>query len=240
MSPIDNDFDASVDYVNKRADDAINAGKTGYAPNFTDVMVRRARSIPNGDPLSVAAPYGGYFVIGDREVGSERAYTRDGTFRLDRDGLLTNAAGAYVMGFRAGGLDGRTLKPLQLPPELRGKENIAGAIRPDGTFVAVRTDVAGDPGVPVGRIALARFPAGRVMRAEGDGSTLHAPGEAPMIAEPGTSGTAVLTPGARDIGTVDRLAAIRHLSDASTAMSAQLQAAKAQDVLEKKAEDLNK
>jgi len=130
MSPIDNDFDASVDYVNKR-----------------DVMVRRARSIPNGDPLSVAAPYGGYFVIGDREVGSERAYTRDGTFRLDRDGLLTNAAGAYVMGFRAGGLDGRTLKPLQLPPELRGKENIAGAIRPDGTFVAVRTDVPGDPGV---------------------------------------------------------------------------------------------
>jgi len=235
------EFDNAVEYYNKRADDAIHAGKTGYAPNFADVMVKHARSLRNGDPLSVAAPYGSYFVVGDREVGSARAYTRDGTFKLDRDGQLTTANGKYVMGFRTGGVDSRALKPLELPPELRGKENVAGQIRPDGTFVAVRTDVPNDPGIPIGRIALARFPAAQPIPDEGgDGTVLREADDHTKIAEPGSEGFALVKPGERDIGTIDRLGAISHMIHAREALAAVIQARNAQDTFDKKAEDLNK
>lgn len=235
------EFDNAIDYYNKRADDAMNADKTGYAPNFADVLVKHARSIQNGDPLSVAAPFGNYFVVGDREVGSENAYTRDGSFKLDRDGQLTTANGKYVMGFRAGSLNSRALKPLQLPAELRGKENIAGQIRPDGTFVAVRTDVPNDPGVPIGRIALAKFPTAQPIPDKGgDGTVLLAADDHTKIAEPGNEGFALVKPGERDIGTINRLAAISHMVRAREALAAVIQARTTLDNFEKKAEDLNK
>jgi hypothetical protein len=217
---IDFGSEAGLARIEARRRDVANAGVAGFTPDFSDVA-GPTRVVGWRDPLAVVAPEGTYFLTGD--AAGAVAYGRDGRFTV-RDGWLRTAGGAPVLGFPEGG---RALAPLRIDPHDAALGR-AGRPRidPDGAFVYDRPAIDPRTGerrterVTVGRVALARFPAG-TQPVRLDATRVKAPaGVAPRVGAPGTSGFPVLLTQARDLGRLDLLAGLERLDDAYIAYGA--------------------
>jgi flagellar basal-body rod protein FlgF len=88
---------------------------------------------PTGNPLNIAVSGEGYFCV---DVNGETRYTRNGSFSMDKDGMLVNGGGYKVMG-----TDG---KPISL-----GKSNVPPVIGNDGQISV--------EGNPVGTLKLVKL-----------------------------------------------------------------------------------
>jgi flagellar basal body rod protein FlgG len=235
---------ASLDALKRiadRASDVLAAFAPGATPRYGDVS-RSLAPLPNADPLSVAAPPGAWFLTLD-ERGA-RSYTRAGGFHIGSDGTLQTVDGARVLGTPpAGG----ALGPLRVPEPDRtlGRGN---DIRLDDDGVLAYTRASIDPRTRertqeraiVGRIALARFPAG------GNPQRLDAThfgavaGVVPHVGAPADGGFAALATHARDAGNVDIDLGLQRLTEAYVAFSALQAAHKAQFAGNKAVMDLLK
>jgi flagellar hook protein FlgE len=107
-------------------DNIANAGTTGFKASrgeFQDLIARSLKGVEGGDnmgtgtklahitpmftqgtvkrtdnPTDLAINGGGFFVV---ESESGRSYTRDGSFRFDKEGFMTSADGEPILGFRS-------------------------------------------------------------------------------------------------------------------------------------------
>jgi flagellar basal body rod protein FlgG len=224
-----------------RANDVLAAYTPGAIPRFGDVN-GTTPPLPNDDPLSVAAPPGTWFVtLDDRGA---RTYTRAGGFHVGADGALQTVDGARVLGMPAGST---ALAPLQVPEPDRTLGRTADIhLEDDGVLAYTRTSI--DPRTRerslertvVGRVALARFPAG------GNPQRLDAThfgavaGVVPHLGVPAGGDFAALATHARDAGNVDIDTGLQRLSEAYVAFSALQAAHKAQGAGSKVIMDLLK
>ncbi len=218
---------AALDRIAERAADVRRAYTPAAVPQEDDVASAATISDFTLDPLAVTAPDGVYFATNDDQ--GRTTYTRDGSFQL-RGGKLVDADGRPVLGERnqSGVLGELAVDPVD---EVLGRIHDAGIER-DGSF-AYNRDVL-DPRsgrresqrVVVGRIALARFPAGTRLETS-DGNHFIAP--AGVIAQNGFAterGFAPLVPMHRERSRVDIDESLIRLKDAYLAFDA-LQAAEA-------------
>lgn len=224
---LNSSLSAALDRIAERAADVRRAYTPGAVPQNDDVALSATVSDFTLDPLAVAAPDGTYFVTNDNE---ERvAYTRDGCFQL-RGGKLVDADGRAVLGER---MPGRALGELAVDPvdEALGRIHGAGIGR-DGSFAYLRDVVDPRSGrresqrVVVGRIALARFPAGTKLETTDGTHRIPAPG---IVAQNGfaTEGDfAPLMPMQRERSRIDVDESLIRLKEAYLAFDA-LQAAQA-------------
>ena len=205
----------AVETVERRAEDLRLLYSGGAQPNYSDIL-RDERGEPANDALCVMLPRETYLMAGDP---NRPVYTRDGALGV-RDGVLTAGDGTPVLGYRGDDRSG-------IPQTLAIDKNDAAfgrvqdlRIEPDGVFGYARTVI--DPKtlqpaverVVIGRLALARFPAGshpdRV-----DATHVRAPlGVVPFVGTPNDGNFASLMPQRRAIGRLDPDAAIERLQDA--------------------------
>lgn len=165
---------AALDRIAERAGDVRRAFTPGASPMKDDVATGATSSEFTLDPLSVAGPDDAYFVVDDANSGYR--YTRNGSFGI-ADGRLVSANGAGISGWSPAG----TLGALRADPvDVALGRMRSPRIEPDGSFVYDRPSIDPRTGtrdvqrILVGRIALARFPAGTRV-APGDGQTVSAP-----------------------------------------------------------------
>lgn len=235
---------ASLDALKRiadRANDVLAAYTPGAIPQFGDVN-GTAPPLPIDDPLSVAAPPGTWFVTqDDRGV---RGYTRAGTFQIGTDGTLQTVDGARVLGTSSGST---ALAPLRLPEPDRtlGRTDDAH-VEDDGVLAYTRASI--DPRTrersveraTVGRIALARFPAGSSPQRLDATHFGAVAGIVPHVGAPADGGFPPLATRTRDIGNVDIDTGLQRLSEAYVAFSALQAANKAQGAGSKVVMDLLK
>ena len=235
---------ASLDALKRiadRANDVLAAYTPGAIPRYGDVN-GTLPPLPNDDPLSVAAPPGSWFVtLDDRGA---RAYTRSGGFHIGADGTLQTVDNARVLGTSAGS---GVLAPLPLPEPDRTLGRCADVhLEDDGVLAYTRTSI--DPRTRerstertvVGRIALARFPAGSNPQRLDATHFGAVAGVVPHLGAPADGGFAALTTHARDAGNVDIDMGLQRLSEAYVAFSALQAANKAQGAGSKVVMDLLK
>jgi hypothetical protein len=211
----------AIETVERRGEDLGLVFSPGAQPNYPDA-IREDRLGPGGDPLSVAPPSDALLISGDP---NRPAYTRDGALAI-RDGVLVDGSGTAILGFPEGDRSG-------IPQSLRIERNDAllgraqdVRIEPDGVFGYARTVIdpktmeAKTERVVVGRVALARFPAGtRLERV--DGSHARPPANVvPFVGTPNDGHFTSLIVARRVIGRLDPDAAIVRLQDAYLAMRA--------------------
>jgi flagellar basal body rod protein FlgG len=213
-----------------RANDVLAAYRPGAFPLRSDVAAPRA-PLPSTDPLSVVAPPGAWFVTAAAD--GTRTYTRAGTFHLGDDGVLRAPDGGAVLG--SAGEDGGAPEPLRIATADRLLGRAAGLrVAADGTVAYARTAI--DPrtrartneAVVVGRIALARFPAGSAPQRVDATRFSGVPGVLPHVGVPADGAFPPLTTAARDAGNVDLDASLQKLTEAYVAFSAMQAAHKAQ------------
>ena len=212
-----------------RADDVLAAYAPGAVPRFGDVSAP-VRTVPVDDPLSVTAPPGAWFVaVGE---GGARTFTRSGAFHFGADGTLQTPDGARVLGVAA---PAGALESLRLPEPDRTLGRCTDAhVDDDGSVAYSRTSI--DPRTRertlertvVGRIALARFPAGANPQRIDATHFSAVAGVVPHIGAPADGQFGALVPQTRDLGGIDLEAGLRRLSDAYVAFSALQAATKAQ------------
>jgi len=208
-----------------RASDVLAAYAPGAVPRFGDVRTT-LRPQPVDDPLSVAAPPGAWFVtLDDRGT---RTYTRAGSLHFASDGTLQTIDGARVL---SSGTGTTTLAPVRLPEPDRTLGRCGDVhVEDDGTVAYTRASI--DPRtrertaerVVVGRIALARFPAGGTPQRIDATHFSAIAGVVPHLGAPADGDFAALATHARDVGAVDIDTGLQRLTDAYVAFSA-LQAA---------------
>lgn len=206
----------ALDRIAALRKDLLHAYESGFEPHDPRIAATGSRSVRSLDPLSVVAPADTYF-IADGGPGAAQ-YTRDGSFAV-RDGALRFSDGRPVLGFALGERGG-TLAPLRVDPIDAALGRAADArIESDGTFAYTRTSVDPRSGiartdrVPVGRIALARFPAGTRLAAV-DAKHVSPSGVLPEIGTPGDAGFAPLATHARDPGRLNFEAGLQRLQEA--------------------------
>lgn len=216
----------ALDRIAERAADVRRAFTPGAQSRYDDVATTPSSTFTL-DPLSTAAPDGAYFVAAGE--GGRKFYTRDGSFVL-RGGRLSNAEGEAILGFTP---RGNALSELRIDPvdDALGRTGAIG-IEPDGSVVYRRITVDPRTGtrepqrVVVGRIALARFPAGTRLETT-DGSHLAAPDGAPVhVGLPQDGSFAALAPMRRERSNIDIDESLARLKEAYLAFDA-LQAAEA-------------
>ncbi|MCS7170148.1 MAG: flagellar basal-body rod protein FlgG [Candidatus Kapabacteria bacterium] len=127
---------------------------------------------PTNNPLDLAINGDGFFVV--RRPDGSLVYTRDGSFRIDREGRVVSSHG-YI------------LEPGIVVPE----ESAQLRVSRDGVFVAVAADGSGEQ--VLGQLLLARFvnPAG--LRALGENLYAETPASGPPLVE---------TPGQGSVGEI--------------------------------------
>jgi len=207
---------AALDRIARRANDVLHAYEPGFAPADGAAASTRVRALPQNDPLAVVAPEGAYFLTPAAD-GAAR-YSRDGGFRVV-GGALVSRDGSPVFGYAAGA--GGRLAPLRIDSVDRAVGGVGNPrVERDGTFCYTRTSLDPRSGakreerVDVGRVALARFPAG-TLPVRLDGTHVGAPsGVSPHVGRPADGNFAALAVGARDLGGVDILAGLRRLQEA--------------------------
>jgi flagellar basal body rod protein FlgG len=212
-----------------RANDVLSAYGPGAFPLKNDVAGTRA-PLPASDPLSVAAPPGTWFVTADQN--GVRTFTRNGGFHVGNDGSLRAADGSTVLGIAP---DGTTLQPLTVPePDRVLGRAVSARIASDGSVAYTRTAI--DPRtreripevVTIGRIAVARFPAGSAPQRIDATHFSAVPGVVPHIGTPADGSFASLATFARDSGSIDIDTSLQKLQEAYVAFSAMQAAHKAQ------------
>jgi flagellar basal body rod protein FlgG len=234
-------LNAALDRIAERAADVRRAYTPGAVPQHDDVATPSPSSYFTFDPLAVVAPDGAYFVTSDDQ--GRRAYTRDGSFAL-RGGRLLDGEGRPIFGVRA---PGGALTELGVDPvdEELGRVREA-AIERDGSFVYRRETIDPRSGaresqrVVVGRVALARFPAGTRLETS-DGIDCSPPaGIVPQLGLAGDASFAPLTPMHRERSRVDIDESLARLKDAYLTFDALQAAEAAKSHLRKTAMDLLK
>ncbi|MBC5811044.1 MAG: hypothetical protein GIW95_09390 [Candidatus Eremiobacteraeota bacterium] len=215
--------------IERRANDLRHLYEPGFVP--ADPASRAGQQpAPALDPLSVVAPAGSYFV-----VSSERgqAYVRDGAFAF-ADGTLRTRSGAAVLGSG----DSAVIGPLRADPVDVALERVSAArIDADGTLSYERDAVDPRSGenrverVVVGRIALARFPAGSAPDAAAAPAATGLPGEGAF---------SLLQTFARDRGALDPAASVIRLQEAYLSLEALRSAGSAGDSFERVALEIVK
>ena len=111
-----------------------------------------------GNSLDVAVNGNGFFQI--KLTDGSSAYTRDGSFKLDKDGFIKTNADANVMGFPTdvkGVPTGVTLQPIKLPTSAPIAAKQTDSVRLRMNLDAKATPAAGVPAV-VGPPAVAAIP----------------------------------------------------------------------------------
>ena len=230
--------------IQARAQDVMQAYRTGGIPSQTDIAPAQRGPEYASDPLSVAAPPGTYFAIRDR-TGAQ-AYTRDGSFMISSNALST-ADGRAVLGYPPGESRAGAPIPLRVPSGDAALGRCSDIrIESDGTLAYTRTSI--DPRtqersverIVAGTLALAKFPAG-TQPTRLDATTVGAPsGIPPHLGKPADGSFAGLAIYARDTGSVDIDASLNRLSEAYLAFSALHAANKARGGVEKTTMDLVK
>ena len=226
--------------IEARERDVLQAYSPGALPERPGV----ARDAPASftiDPLSVAAPADAYFVT--RAEDGRELFTRDGSFAI-RDGALVDDSGRPVLGYAG---ERATLHPLRADAVDVALGFAGGAqIDADGVLAYERATVDPRTGqrqvqrTTIGRIALARFPAGTKLQAV-DAQHGSAPaGVLPHIGRAADGNFGVITPFARAASGIDIDLGLQRLADAYLALDAIRAASKAQAGAEKTAMDLLK
>lgn len=200
--------------IEARRSDVEHADVPGFVPDSNDVA-GPTRIVAQRDPLAVVAPEGTYFLTGDAK--GALAFGRDGRFSVT-DGWLCGPDGRRVLGFPHGA---GALAPLRIDPRDAALGGIGEPrIEPDGSFVYGRMAVDPRSGerrverATVGRIALARFPAGTQPARTGSAHVSPPPGVAPRVGCPAADGFPALVTQARDLGRVDLMAGLARLDEA--------------------------
>ena len=211
----------AIESVERRGEDLRMVFAEGAQPNFSDV-IRAERVEPSGDPLSIVVPPDALLIAGDP---NRPAYTLDGALQV-RDGVLAGSDGTPVLGLVDSDRSGIP-KPLRIDKNdlLLGRVQDL-RIEPDGVFGYARTII--DPKtmqstverVVVGRIALARFPAGtRLERV--DATHARPPSHlVPFVGSPNDGSFGSLYTSRRAVGRLDPDATVVRLQDAYLAMRA--------------------
>jgi flagellar basal body rod protein FlgG len=232
---------AALDRIAERADDVRRAFTSGAVPQRDDVATSAPSSGFTLDPLSVAAPEGTYFIVSDSR--GHVAYTRDGAFAL-RDGRLVAADGASVFGIRAPSAE---LTDLRLDPVDAALGRVGQPhIEPNGSLVYGRNTIDPRNGarsvqrVVVGRIALARFPAGTRLNQSDPNRSSAPPGETPVVGLAGDGSFAQLATMQRERSRVNLDESLARLDDAYLAFDALAAAEAAKGHLGKTVMDLLK
>ena len=212
---IDSAISAGLERIAARERDVRGAYEPGFTPESTDAQ-RASRITRSDDPLSVAAPEGTYFATAGKD--GKAGFTRDGSFVIS-GGVLEDRSGNPALGFRVG--DRSRVAPLRVDPYDAALGRASGAhVDADGTFAYTRTSIDPRNGerrserVVVGRVALARFPAG-TLPVRLDDSSLAAPaGVAPQFGVPADGNFAPLHTRARDLGRMDVIVGIEKMREA--------------------------
>jgi hypothetical protein len=215
---------AALDRIAERAADVRRAFTPGATADNDDVATAPAAD-PTIDGLSVACANDAYFVTAERD--GTNSYTRDGSFRF-AGGTLVTQSGNPVLGTTAGG---KALSELQLDPVDAALGRVLNArIERDGTLAYDRAAIDPRSGrrelvrVTLGRIAMARFPAG-TRPASADGERFGVPaGVVPHVGSAGDGTFAPLETNRRMRAGIDLDASIVRLKEAYLAFDA-LQAA---------------
>jgi flagellar basal body rod protein FlgG len=231
----------ALDRIAQRTQDVQRAFTPGAAPQFSDVATERTTSRPSLDPLSVAAPADAYFLTSDER--GRTVYTRDGCFHV-RDGALVGNNGRAILGFTS---PNGTTAELHVDPIDEALGRVSDLrIEPDGTLAYDRTTVDPQSGarererVGIGRLALARFPAGSKLPSI-DANHVAAPlGTLPHVGRAGDGNFATVTPMRQEESRVDFDRSLERLEEAYVAFDALQAAHKAQGMLGKTAMDLLK
>lgn len=237
-SPVD-----GYERVLSRAQDLRDAFRAGSMPLHGDVRTV-PQLTPSSDPLSVVPPPGAWFVT--RGADGARAYERDGALTLD-GGVLRTRSGAEVLGYPGGDARAAVPVPLRIADGERALRRGGDArIEADGSVAYTRAAIDPRTGartaerVVLGRIALARFPAG-TQPARLDGARVAAPaGVVPHLGTPADGSFAALATFSRDAGTIDVAAGVARLDEAYRAFEAMGAVMKARASVQKTTVDLVK
>ncbi|MGH7329678.1 MAG: hypothetical protein ACREJX_15130 [Polyangiaceae bacterium] len=211
----------AIESMERRGEDLSMVFTEGAQPNYSDVL-RTERVEQSADPLSIVLPRDAFLLAGDP---NHPTYTRDGALQI-RDGMLAGSDGTPVLGLRGGDRSG-----IPQPLRIDGHDALLGRvhdlrIEPDGVFGYARTIVdtktmeSSVERIVVGRIALARFPAGTRLESI-DATHARPPSQlVPFVGTPNDGSFASLYVGRRAAGGLDTDAAVVRLQDAYLAMRA--------------------
>ncbi|MHB8212760.1 MAG: flagellar hook-basal body protein [Vulcanimicrobiaceae bacterium] len=227
--------------VLSRQADADNAYRPGARARNDDVARTHAASRPMLDPLSVVAPADAYFLTNGSD--GRRSYTRDGSLAV-HDGRLVDGSGRPVLGTVGGEPMPQELRIDPVDAALGRARDLRieadGHLVYDRRVVEPRTGATAQQRVVVGRILLARFPAGTRLEPV-DASHGGAPvGIVPHVGRPGDGNFGSLEPFARDEGGIDTDRSLDRLRQAYLALDAMRAAQVARAGVSKTAIDLLK
>ena len=230
-SPLD-----AYERVAARAQDLRDAFRSGAVP-FDDDVRTAPHVVRSADPLSAVPPPGAWLVT--RGADGARAYERDGALSL-ADGVLRTRDGAEVLGYPGGDARGAVPVPLRAPDVDRALGRAADArLEADGTVAYTRAAIDPRTGarnaerVVLGRVALARFPAG-TQTTRLDAARVAAPaGVVPHLGTPADGSFAPLATFSRDAGSIDVAAGVARLDEAYRAFEAIGAAVKARAGMQK-------
>ena len=233
---------AALARVAERASDVLHGYSSGFEPRSTDVLRRFPAVVPNASPLSVAAPADAYFVV---EHNGTRAFTRDGVFHFE-NGELRSEMGWPVLGhsLNVGRSDPVPLRLDAPDAAVRPPRDLR--IDPDGTVTFVQVSFDPHSGarrqqrVALGRLSLARFPAGTTPVGL-DATHVIAPrGVGVTTGFPGGGAFGALRVSVRELGRVDLEIGLRRLQEAYLSLEALQAAYRGNADVEKGAMDLLK
>jgi flagellar basal body rod protein FlgG len=237
-SPLD-----AYERVLSRAQDLRDAFRAGSTPLNADVRVA-PQVVPASDPLSIVPPPGAWLIT--RGADGVRAYERDGSLSLD-DGVLCTRDGAEVLGYPGGDARGAVPVPLRVPETDRALGRAASArVEDDGTVAYARAAIDPRTGtrtaerVVLGRLALARFPAGTQPQRLGATRVAAPAGVVPHLGAPADGTFPAVATSSRDAGSIDIAAGVARLDEAYRAFEALGAAVKSRASVQKTAVDLVK
>ncbi|MDQ6823532.1 MAG: hypothetical protein M3Z07_03455 [Candidatus Eremiobacteraeota bacterium] len=226
--------------IGARERDVMRSYADGAIPQYNDVRTE-ARTEPSADPLAVAAPANGLFIVKD-ERGDQR-FTRDGGFTFT-NGAVSDRAGRPLLGYHA---DTGPLAPLHADPvdvslglvrDLRIEAD--GLVSYAKALVDPKTGARESHRVTIGRIALARFPAASNVHLAGTALIAAPAGVVPHVGRPGDGNFESLILHARERSGIDIDLSLERLQEAYIAFDALRAAHKAQGSVEKTSMDLLK
>jgi hypothetical protein len=216
---------AALSELATRAQEMLHAYEPGYETQDDEIRsATLSRPKPDNDPMSVSAPEGSYFMGTDR--AGQSFFSRDGSFKVE-GANVTWPDGSAVLGFPANAAAGAKPQPLRVDA-VDAALGRAGDphVEADGSVVYTRSVVDPKTGktnpenVALGKIALARFPAGTSLPRVADHRVAVPPGISPTIGKAGDAAFGKLDTKSRDLGSVDFEAGLNQLREAFLALDA--------------------
>ena len=205
----------ALERIDARSSDVRNAYRSGFGPVANDV-VRAPQVVASSDPLSVALPEGAFIVTPD--AAGALGYSRDGALHV-AGGVLQGSDGRPVLGFTNG--NRKLLVPLRVDPYDAALGGVTDErVASDGTVSYLRTSVDPRTGqrraerVALGRLALARFPAGTQPDRVDAVHVRPPPGVAAQLGVPADGSFGPLATYARDLGRVDIVTGLEKMKEA--------------------------